>query len=282
MKKHFLFHVLWFCLILVASFTSCKKEEPVVLPEETSLEVLPQININEPLCYNLEVYYTLHLASKDLIGIKSLEIIRNGAERLLYFTDLEAELSINWFYQTREDDINNLVTLEFILTDEEDKVVKHLSGFDVIEDFNYVSPAFTISTAYDLKNNIPINIGNPLSDLIISSETESCGDNCLKNKHTIYTENNIEMYSFPDDFYWSVDHRALKEQEIRDAIEEKEPLSEIVAYTSFESELDETQLYINNTPLILLIGEQKDICIFQIADPIGLWRYKKKEIFTGQ
>lgn len=282
MNKNIPFFPLLVCFLMVTQFMACKKEIPVELPTETSIEVTPQTNISEPVCYNQEIFYGLKLASKDLVGLTSLEIIRNNNDQLFYYTDLDDEMTLNWFYQTREEDINNQVQLAFILTDVTGKEVTQLSGFDVIEDFNFLSDAFSINTAFDLKFNQAINIGNANSDLILATETESCGNNCETHKHTIYAENGVEMYSFPDDFYYSVDHRALKEQEIRDAIEQKEPLSQIVAYTSFESELDDNQLYINNTPLIFLIGENKDLCIFQIADPVGLWRYKKKEIFTGQ
>ncbi len=280
-----LFNVYFFtflCLGCVILFSACEKDLPANIPTATSLEVNPQINIAEPICYNQEVYYSMTMSSKDLIGLQSIEIIRNGTERLLRLTDLEPQMNLNWYYQTREDDINDLVTLEFILTDVSGVEARHLSGFEVIEDFNYVVGPFSILTAYDLKFNTATNIGNIQSDIIVSTETSSCGDNCLKHKHWIYPENGVEMYSFPDDFYYSVDHRALKEEEIRQAIEQKEPLTELMAYTSFLEDLDDNQLYVNNTPVILLIGEEKEICIFQIADPTGLWRYKKKEIFTGQ
>ncbi len=268
-------------ITLIISY-ACEDPGPVLeVPEDTSIEVRLLQSVSEGVCLGDPVRLEIIMKSKDRIGLQSLRILKEN-NTILQFNSLDPVHELEYIYETLEEDLDEGVLLEFELTDDNGTIVSDTEGFLVVEDMQYISWPFSFTGGFNLKHNESVDPDDPMADISIVSYTESCGNNCTRYRHDITALHGVKMYSFPEDFNYNVDNRNTKASRLHDEMQALEPLETVIAYTALESDLMENELYISNSPLVLLIGEKEDVVLFQIADPAGLWRYKKKSETSGQ
>ena len=271
------------CLFIlgISLLSSCQKEENPKLATETSLRVSSTQDLSQAICFGESITFEIDLESKHGIGLKSFEVKDNNNHTLVQMLSLDASEKLTWSYSPLEEDVNTNVVLTFRMVDAENLELNEQFGVEVTDAYQYYHPVFYLNQAFDLKSNIASTFNDPNTDISVEIETESCGTSCTRYKHTLRSHNGSKMYSFPNDYLFSVDYQGLKPTDIEQAIKSIEAVEEIIAYNALESELDSNILYISNAPLAIELRESGQFAIIQIVSLEGLWNYKKVESSSG-